>query len=318
MFPTGFLDKAYKKEKRENSKECGVSSENVKSLDLLREASRQAAGKPSREKVQQRDGGSSSEASKMVAIPEKFKWVGGNADLEEAQVILFAEAHLSQHNNDIVDCINAHAKDGDIVLVEGVQAGQELEKIEYAVNKANTLGDLTDDQWKQATMKQQDEFHFEIRKWCEQGVIRPFTKDVKIYGWDNMEALDEMFSSKGKYTELSKKSLQEKGRKLLYQIEMDKTWKEYFKSDHERDESMLKTINEMRNKFPDKRIFTIAGVDHVQNSHVQNSHVQNSLEKVKDQPYIALSPKYELTEKEIEGYERTNLGNGREENVMVK
>jgi predicted RNA-binding protein with RPS1 domain len=292
MFPRGFLNRP-SKEKGDSSKECRVSSENVKQLDMLREkASSRAEGEPSHDKVQQRDVGSSSEVSKMVAIPENFKWVGGSTtDLEEAELIFFGEAHISQHNKDIVDCISAHAKDGDIVLVEGVQAGEEIGIVEYALRKAITRGDLPKDQLKQATMKQQDEFHFEISKWCEQGVVRPFTKNVKIYGWDKVDAKDEMLLLSEKDTELSEKSSQEKERVKLRE--------EYFKKSYERDEFMLKTINSIKNAFPDKRIFTIAG-----KRHILNSPVLDSLEKVKDQPYIALISKYEPTEKEKEDFIR--------------
>jgi hypothetical protein len=287
-------------EKGDKNKERCVSSDKVGRLDMLKETFRQAKGELSRGKIQQREVGSSSEASKMVAIPENFKLVGGNTDLEKAQVILFAEAHISQHDKDIVDYINAHAKDGDIVLVESRHAGKEQDEIEYVVRKAITRGDLTEDQLEQAKKKQLDEYQNEFQKWCEQGVVRPFTKDVKIYGWDNMEAFDKMFLLMQKAIELRGKSSQKKEREEI--------WEKIYKLRDERDESMLKTINEMRNVFPDKRIFTIAG----------EGHVLNSWKKIKDQPCIALSPKYKQTEKDREGYERRTFArrksrSGREE-----
>lgn len=295
MFPRGFLDRSYKK-RGDNSKESRVSSDNVGAVDVLREASRQAEVKPSREKVQQRDVGSSSEAGKMVAIPENFKRLGGNTDLAEAKVILLGEAHISQHNKDIVDFINAHAKDGDIVLVEGEQTGKELDRVEFALRNAFTLGDLAEDQWEQARMKPQDELQNSFSRWCAQGVVRPFTKDVKIYGWDEKSIQKELLLLRGKYDELSEKKLQEKEGALLYPIEMIPITEKIRELHRERDEYMLRTINNMRKKFPNKRIFTIAGRD----------HVLRPLKKIKDMSYIAIMPKYELTEKDREDYKRMN------------
>lgn len=230
----------------------------------------------------------------MVAIPENFKLLAGKTDLEEAKLILLGESHVSQHNKDIVGFINAHAKDGDIVLVEGEQAGKKLDRPTYALGMALTLGELPKDQLELAMMKPQDERLKSFHRWCEQGVVRPFTKDVQIYGCDNTKARDEVLSLAKRERELVEKLSQEKERASWYQTAEVKILSEFFRLNDERDEYILKTINGMRNKFPDKRIFTILG----------KGHVANLLENLKYQPCIALGPKYDPTEKDIDDFKR--------------
>jgi hypothetical protein len=160
---------------------------------VIREAAKkteETEAKPSQDQPQKSDVGSSSDSSKIVEIPANFRHIGGNTELAKAQVILLGEYHIPQHNKDIVDFINAHAKDGDIVLVEGVQAGTKLGKREYMVKKALTLVDLTEFEVKQESkqLKLKDVF----QEGAKRGIIIPFLKNVKIYGWDDIEANDEL------------------------------------------------------------------------------------------------------------------------------
>jgi hypothetical protein len=57
---------------------------------------------------------------------------------------------------------------------------------------------------------------------------------------------------------------------------------------------MLETISNMRTRYPDKRLFVIAGKEHFTASMVQK--------KLEGQSYIALKPEYEITEKDIEDF----------------
>lgn len=115
-----------------------------------------------KDKAQQSEVGSSSDSSRIVDIPENFKQIGGNTELAKAQVILLGEAHIPQHHRNISDFIHSHAKDGDIVLVEGVQAGEEKDKNRYVVEEARIYAKRL-------------EYGREIN-------IKFFDKNIKFYG----------------------------------------------------------------------------------------------------------------------------------------
>jgi uncharacterized iron-regulated protein len=291
-----FLTTDLSKRKGDSSKKSQRSLDKPKSLDMAKNAAKQAEvteAKPSRDKDQQSDIGSSSYANNNAEIPENFKHIGGHTELAKVKVILLGEYHISQHNKDIVDFIDAHAEDGDIVLVEGWQAGKEMSQYMYAQLKALRVGDLTVDEKARAEKENRQKEAF--WEWTVQGVVKPFKKDVKIYGWDDLEANDETLSVVKKMEELAIKFLIPENVKLWKGKQLDQELDELSAT---REERMLETINQMRNEFPDKKVFVIAGKSHFTESEIITPHI---LEK---QPYIALTPKYEISQKEAEDFKR--------------
>lgn len=131
-----------------------ATANDAKKLDV-------APAEHSQDKAQTRDVASSSDVNKIGDIPENFKLIGGNTDLANAKVILLGEAHIPQHRKDILNFINTHAKDGDIVLIEGVQAYEPITKVQFTEFTQNTIG--------------KDDYP-------------ELTKNIKIYGWDDEKA----------------------------------------------------------------------------------------------------------------------------------
>jgi hypothetical protein len=128
-----------------------AKAKDAKKLDV-------APAEHSQDKAQIRDVTSSSDVNKISDIPENFKLIGGNTDLANAKVILLGEAHLPQHRKDILNFINTHAKDGDIVLIESVKAYEPITKVKFTEFTQNTIG--------------KDNYP-------------ELTKNIEIYGWDD-------------------------------------------------------------------------------------------------------------------------------------
>jgi hypothetical protein len=254
-----------------------VASDTPKPLDTAKAAANRAevtTAKSSQDKAQQSDVGSSSDAGKSREISANFKYIGGNTDLANAKVILLGEYHISQHHQNNVDFINTHAENGDIVLIEGLQAYKEMNQFLYTMEKAIYLGNLDRKETYQAESEQR--LLETWMAWRRDDKIKEFTKKVTIYGWDNEEAYNEA-DRRLSYMNVSKREdLNPEDRELLLK----------------REQSMIETINKMRNDFPDKKVFVIAG----------ENHVFHSLEKLEGQEYIALNQKYQPTEKDLQDF----------------
>ncbi len=249
--------------------------------------------KQSQDKTQQSDVGNSSDLGGIVDVPENFKHLGGNTELAKAKIILLGEAHIRQHNEDIVDFINTHAKSGDIVLVEGTQAGKKENKSIEELGKALDFGLLTNDEISQAIKEKGHKSAY--REWVNTGKIKPFMKDIEIYGWDDIDAYN--FQSEIRRFLLNKEFPNQKDDKSLE----EKSLRELQKLDDIRNKKMLDTINNMRISFPNNKIFVVAGLEHV----IENIKG----EKLKNQSYTAITPTYEVTEKDIENYEKNIKNN---------
>jgi hypothetical protein len=218
-----FFNADASKEKGDDREKSQVASEKPSSFDVIREAAKkteEAEAKSSQDKAQQSDVGSSSDSSKIVKIPANFKQLGGNTELTKAEVLLLGEHHIPQHHKDIVDFINDHASSDDIVLVEGVQAGEELSKDQFAV-------------WRQRVLRED--------------VSRPLMKDVKMYGWDNMTVNHEQQDINHIFKELKKEYLINQTDDILEEIE---DFEEKFRElSAMRDKKMLETINYIKDNF---------------------------------------------------------------------
>ncbi len=289
-FSKGFFDKTQKKSQEDIPVQNLALSPKKEGTKTLEHAVK--------EKAQHSDVGSSSDSCRAVDIPANFEYIGGNTELAKAKVILLGEAHISQHHKDIVNFINTHAEDGDIVLVEGEEAHNKMGQARYALENAVSLGVL--DQADVGKELKEGKLKAAYIKWLAEEKITFFSKNVDIYGWDDMEANNRQHIVRLELDEISKKvkEFQEfqgpQNAKIVIQTLKDKLdlRESRDKLNKLREEKMIETINEMRKNFPNKRIFTIAGKD----------HVLTTLDKVKGQEYIALTPKYDPTEKEAEDY----------------
>ena len=241
------------------------------------------------------DVGSSSDSSKSIEIPANFEHAGGNTDLANAQIILLGEYHITQHREDIVNFINAHAKEGDIVLDEGIQSGEkhklqkEMEnQLEGTIEKWISLGHITTDRVADIMEEGKKKIYSVL---VDKNMLPPFREDIEKYGWDDMDAYNregQTLLTIGKILSYPEDSRLAELRKNLFEIAADLSIR--------RDEKMLETINKMKAAFPNKAIFVIAG-----ERHTESSVVQENLERY---PYIVLKPNYKPTEEDIKNNER--------------
>jgi hypothetical protein len=230
----GFLTKDQDKGKADKGKESESSSDNSRINFSRTLAKAKDAKKPevapaehSQDKAQQRDVASSSDVNKIGDIPENFKLIGGNTDLANAKVIVLGEAHLPQHRKDILNFINTHAKDGDIVLIESVKAYEPITKVKFTELIQNVLG--------------KDDYP-------------ELTKNISIHGYDDEEAFEA-----GKLL-IAKDFINVRRLcRMFLNRKENSIEKELFNI---RDKKMLEVINNMRNECHDKKIFVIAGKMH--------------------------------------------------------
>ncbi len=242
----GFLATDRSKGKEYKSKESESSSDNsrINFSRILADAKKLdvAPAENSQDKAQTRDVTSSSDVNKISDIPENFKLIGGNTDLANAKVILLGEAHLPQHRKDILNFINTHAKDGDIVLIESVKAYEPITKAKFTELIQNVLG--------------KDDYP-------------ELTKNIEIYGWDDekafkagltLNAMDFISVKRLCRMFIDRKENPIEKEKIYEQ--MDRHKKELSKLFNMRNEKMLEVINNMRNECHDRKIFVIAGKMH--------------------------------------------------------
>jgi hypothetical protein len=220
---------------------------------------------------QHSDVGSSSDSRTIEDIPANFERIGGNTDLANAKVILLGETHVLQHYKDVVKFINNCAADGDIILAEGWEAGDEVNRVNFAHGCAARLGVLDKDY----KITEKDMF---------------LTKNVDVYGCDDIEANKQQHINAAKRNAARKRMQNDPYAAINTELhnELDMAFALYNYNSQYRDDKMQDTINKMRNKFPDKRFFVYVG----------KNHALNLLEKIKNQEYIAISPTYDPTEED--------------------
>jgi hypothetical protein len=220
------------------------------------------------DKAQHSDAGSSSDSGKIGEIPAIFKYVSGNTDLAKAQICIIGEYHgFAPCHEANVNIIDTYANDGDIVLVEGVEAKRQMTHKQFL-------------DWEEKIYNKK---------------LEMFSKKVQIYGGDNMAMhikTAELFTSLDAacntlYAAIKRIDLDEI-QKLREKIEDIQRSANEMRI--ERDKSFLETINDMRENFPDKRVFVIIGAKHVDN--LSNSEYLNK------QKYIALKPKNDLKQED--------------------
>ncbi len=77
-----------------------------------------------------------SDHRKGSSISDTFEQVGGNTELADARIVFLGNRHTNEvHSVQNAQLIDSIAEDGDIVLVEEIQANQEIKKKEYEYTK---------------------------------------------------------------------------------------------------------------------------------------------------------------------------------------
>lgn len=180
---------------------------------------------------------------------DAFKQVGGKANcVEDAQVVGILDQHINEkHPPAINELINSLADEGDIVLVEGAGVGWKIDQRKYKYTEL-------------------------------------VTKELNVFGWDNMEHHANAFKKQGEFQNLVKTSTD---TKLIIQksVELHDVRVE------KRNESLMRTIYEAKEAFPDKRIFFIAGAGHFKDD--------PTLQKNLDKPsHIVLKPLHDLLQED--------------------
>jgi len=220
--------------KGEESKKSQLSSDRPGLFDPRRAALKEYEATSSQDKAQQSDVESSSDASKNIEIPANFEHIGGHTDLARAQIIFLGEIHVAQYHKALIfDFVNAHINDGDIILVEGVQAGEELDRFEYVHNDT----------------------------------IHTLSKEHRIYGWDDVKLQTKQFEILSKFFQLRDIFSETQAKDVPIEIEILRNYCD--KLTVQRHEKMLETINKITTFFPDNRIFVIADKYHFANSMIQ-------------------------------------------------
>lgn len=158
---------------------------------------------------------------------------GRKTDIHQARVVLLGESHTDTSHIAInAEIIQSVVKYGDIILVEGAQASQDLDKSAHKVT-------------------------------------RLIPENVVVRGWDDMDRLHEVVRKQSQIFEVNKefKEAKRKGQwdkipVLGSQLEL----LEHEKQDimiRQRNESLIQTIDATHQEFPEKRIFAIVGYSHL-------------------------------------------------------
>ena len=201
----------------------------------------------------------------LSKIPEGFRQIGKN--LENAKVILLGEYHASSDREKILQFIADKANDGDIVLVEGKSPEDSIKYRDYKeqiplVNAPQSM------------------------------------PKIKLYGWDDMEAHKETgLNIKEQFKYL--KELCEiyiKGENDQLPEKVNELCKEFIKKDKDiikvckaRDKKMLETIKYMRDKYPERKIFVIAGKKHF-TGYEQSQNIESEIKDIKSAIQKNLKP----------------------------
>src|SRR5258706_14209676 len=166
-------------------------------------------------------------------IKRKFVEIGGNALFSDALVVFLGEQHTATNQRLIGEFIRAHAKKGDVVLVEGV------------------------DQYKKvgADSSKQEDYHF--------------PQEVHVFGWDNI-ALN--FLSQGVATSsyiilnaAKEKHASGDDEKALKILEILSKFRGQVGDIPiiSRNPDLVNTLQTMKKVFPEKKVFIIAGIRHL-------------------------------------------------------
>lgn len=187
-------------------------------------------------------------------ILERFQEIGGNAPLESARVVCLGESHGWHNEMKIGRFIRAFGERGDIVLVEGVQQMEQPAEATGIQEAYNFPSGITVLGWDDLALRDQ---------------AKRIGLELDRIMIDQRAALDN--GNGERFSELREQYLP-KEREYL-----DITFRQ-------RDESMIQALHKVQKRYPDARIFIIAGARHF----TDDQQLTTSLEQNK---YIVLRPK---------------------------
>lgn len=158
---------------------------------------------------------------------------GRKTDIRQARIILLGESHTDiSHIAINAEIIKSVVRDGDILLIEGVPAFQNLDKKNHKV-------------------------------------ARFISERLVVRGWDDMDRLQDVVTKQKQIFEVEKEFKDAKRDMRWDRIPVLGTKLEQLeqhKQDvmiRQRNESLFQTIDVTHRQFPEKRIFAIVGYSHL-------------------------------------------------------
>jgi hypothetical protein len=197
--------------------------------------------------------------SQKIDLSKEFRQIGGNTSLKEAKIICLGNNHVdTEHTKLNAQLIDIVADEGDIILVEGLPAYTEHTPQSYAQTEL-------------------------------------ISKKVIMFGWENDElykqALEIAKRRTNIYNTIDKGNLGIKEYNDLIHESTENSNKLH--SVHiERHKTLAKVIDHTRKRFPENKIFVLAGTNHF----TKDTSFINRLDAY---PYIALEPTHTLSDIEI-------------------
>ena len=317
------MERRLSKGKGYDRQESQVGLNKSRPFNVVKEAAKQTKeteAKSSQERTQKSDVGSSSGLSKVVDIPAGFGHIGGNTDLANAKVILLGEFHTHRHCQEILKFIKTHANDGDIVLVEGWRAKSPMPYSRYKIS----MPDL-DSEDKPPKLTQ----HIKMYGWDDMKALNATVVEIKK-SFKNLEKICKIYLKRKNIEGINEKNIKEINSKLSeeknkYYTNSIESSKTVFELHAKRDEKMLKTIKEMRNKSPDSKIFVVAGKWHFRGYESPRdiepkrqdieSAIQENLESTKTSKSMAIEVYTSLQEKALKYLKQKSLRSLIQENL---
>lgn len=235
-----------------------------------------------------------------VKVLDNFEQIGGKTELADAQFIFLGESHVDEkHCKDMLQFLDDITKNDQkhyIVFAEGLKAGEKQAQEDWLSQKIQALTKLLNSEEEIASFKNN---------------LPSLSKRFDVVGWDNMKLhKDELklgregYKLKDEIEKANRKQDQKTADDLSLQLRNLR--KEDDDLALQRNKSMLKTLNDKRQEFPNSIFITIAGKFHI----TEDSSLKVFLDT---ESCIALSPIHELTKEEnikrcykmyIEGHEK--------------
>jgi len=177
-------------------------------------------------------------------IHREFQRIGGNVTSpDEARIICLGDNHLNEKHTELnAQLINHIARVGDMVLLEDVPAGQACDQRSH--KKTIQL-----------------------------------TKRMQVVGWDNPELIRQAIDIGKQHLEIADKlssgKLDQEEYTDLYNKQQELKRQEHAINLVERNKGLGQVIHAMKERFPDRKIFVLAGINHFE----QDSNFTSFLNK---------------------------------------
>lgn len=211
----------------------------------------------------------SSSGENRLQLIRRFVRIGGNRSITTARVIGLGENHSEQSHPELIGrFIDAFAQEGDVVLLEGVERGKEVFKGRSSTHerfqlptRVHAIG------WDDLALRAE--------------AVRMYKEGALI-----IDEMREAADAKD-YDRFDKVN----ARRLALEEQREEV------SGRKRNLSLLQTLARVRTEFPGRKVFIIAGRNHL----TEDAHVTEELERL---PYVVLKPDTPEASRE-EAYKRS-------------